>query len=719
MEQKQLDELLSKMTIEEKIGQMTQLAGYLYEKSKSDITGPLAEMNVPAYLDATHGSIVGSFGAETIKEIQKNYLEKSRLKIPLLFMADVIHGYRTIFPIPLAIGSTWNTELAKKSAEVAAQEAAVSGINVTFSPMIDLVRDSRWGRVMESTGEDSFLNSQFARAFVNGYQGNDLAKEHSRIACCAKHFIGYGASEAGREYNTVDISPKELKESYLPSFTAAIDAGVEMIMTAFNPINGIPMTGNSNLTNKLLRKELGYDGVVISDWNSMGELVTNGVAEDKVEAAKMGIKASVDIEMMTFCYAEGLPKLLENGIVKMEEINSSVMRILKLKNKLGLFENPYRLLSEDGEKKILFSEKNRKICKEVADESIILLKNKETLPLNRKQKIALIGPFSNNSNVLGVWSWRGEVSEASQLYDALSRKVIPENLETVQGCEIDNENNEMLAKAIEIAKGSDVVVLALGEHAKMSGEASSRSNTSLPKAQLELIEQIKKVSKKLVVILFNGRPLVLEGVIEECDALLEAWFLGSESGNAIADVLFGDVNPSGKTTMSFPQNVGQIPVYYNHYNTGRPYVSGSDEKWVSRYLDIPNVPTVPFGFGLSYSDYSYSEIELSSNQFDEDTPIFVSVVVSNVGKYSGKEIVQFYVQDVVGEVIRPVKELKGFKKIHLNPGEKEKVTFELNEKMVRYVHSNLDVCSDAGEFRVYIGSSSDCYNVATVRLNKK
>lgn len=713
----ELNELLNKMTFEEKIGQMTQLAGYLYEESSSDVTGPLSGVNGPEFLDATNGSIVGSYGAASIKEIQSKYLEKSRLKIPLLFMADVIHGYRTIFPIPLAIGTTWNTELAEKSAEIAAKESAVSGIHLTFSPMVDLVRDPRWGRVLESTGEDPYLNAEFSKAFVYGYQGKNLASDKMRIAACVKHFIAYGLSQGGREYNTVDVSKRELLENHISGFEAAIEAGVEMVMTSFNPVDGIPSTGNKELVEGVLRKKSSFEGVVISDWTSLGELITNGVAENEKEAAERAINATVDIEMMTFCYAIGLKKLVEEGTISEDSIDEAVMRILKLKNKLGLFEDPYRGLSEEKEKEIVFSEEHKESARQVSEESIVLLKNENnTLPLNKHQKIALIGPFSDECNVLGQWHWRGDESEASQLADAFSHKLKSDYYTVAKGSGIAERDDSLLNEAVNNANQADTVVLAIGEHIKMSGEAASRSDITLPEAQIELIKAVKETGKPLVVVLFNGRPLDLKGVLDEADAVLETWFLGTESGNAISNVLFGDVNPSGKLTMSFPHNVGQIPVHYNHFSTGRPYTEGSEEKWVSRYIDIPNEPRLAFGFGLSYTTFEYSDLILSSETFTKETDIKVSVEVTNSGKVKGKEVVQFYIHDLFAEVIRPVKELKGFKKIELEPGETKEVTFMLNEKTVRYVHSDLEKRSDPGEFTIYIGSSSTDVKSANVHL---
>lgn len=707
MKAEKLQELLNSMTIEEKIGQMTQLGGYLYEQSKSDVTGPLSDVDAPEHLDATNGSIVGSYGAAMIREIQDSHIQKSRLKIPLLFMADIIHGYRTIFPIPLAMGATWNVDLAEESAEIAARESAASGIHVTFSPMVDLVRDPRWGRVMESTGEDPYLNALFSAAFVKGYQGENLEEDKTRIAACVKHFVAYGLSEGGREYNTVDVSMRELYENYLSGFTAAIEAGVEMVMTSFNPVNGIPVTGNKDLIKGILREDLHFDGVVISDWTSIGELVAHGVADDQKEAAKLALDATVDVDMMSFCYPLGLEPLLEEGSVSLQQLDEAVMRVLKLKNKLGLFEDPYRGLSEVKEAEEVFSEKNRESAQRAAEEAMVLLKNERNcLPIATGKKIALIGPYADKQNVFGKWSWRGEVEEAIQLADALREKVLASQLIVARGSGIYEGDGTLLQEAVGAAEEADVIVLAVGEHADMSGEAASRSTLTLPEAQVELIEEMTKLGKPIALVLFNGRPLDLSGIVDKCDAILETWFLGTQSGEAIAKALLGYVNPSGKLTMSFPQNVGQVPVYYNHYSTGRPLQSGSTEKWVSRYLDVPNEPLFPFGHGLSYTEFEYGDLTLSVTEVSPDTSLTVAVELTNIGGRAGKEVVQLYIQDLKGEVIRPVKELKGFQKVELQPGETKEITFEITETMLRYVHSDLERRSEKGEFKVFVGTSS-------------
>lgn len=708
MEDKKVKKLLEQMTLEEKIGQLSQISGESYESEKTEITGPMAEMGMPEKLIPIAGSILGASGAKNIRAIQDNYLKKNRLKIPLLFMSDIIHGFKTIFPIPLAIGSTWDVALAQESAHISAIEAAVSGVHVTFSPMVDLVRDPRWGRVMETTGEDKYLNERFAEAFVAGYQGNGNFTDQYSIVACVKHFAGYGASEAGRDYNTVNMSERQLREDYLSGYQAALNAGAEMVMTSFNTIDGIPATGNKWLMKDVLRNEWGFDGVIITDWGSLGELIPHGVAADQKEAAFKGIEATVDIEMMTFNYINELEELIEEGKVPLKLIDEAVMRILRLKNKLGLFENPYREADEELEKELIFSRNHRKIALEVAEDSIVLLENKENiLPLiPNENKIAVIGPFSKEENILGAWSWRGEPESASQLYNEIAKKQHSENLFYAKGSEIAETTEEVINEAVKVAKQADIIVLALGESWEMSGEAASRTNIKLPEAQLHLIKRLREVEKPIITVLFNGRPLDLNGVEEYSDALLEAWYPGTEGGEAVSNILFGKKNPSGKLAMSFPENVGQVPVYYNQFNTGRPKVNNPEEKYVSKYLDAPNSPKYAFGYGLSYTNFEISELRLSEKEILRDEELRASVTVTNTGKRPGKEVIQLYIRDLVGEVVRPLKELKGFKKVYLEPDESKTVSFTITETMLRYYHSDLTKKSDEGAFEIFIGNSS-------------
>ncbi len=708
MKPNELKNLLSQMTIHEKTAQLMQLATPFFKGAKEagEITGPLEQLNLDEEQVRHSGSVLGASGAENIRNIQKTYLEESRLGIPLLFMSDIVHGYKTIFPVPLAIGCSWDLNLAEESAKVAAREAGVSGIHVTFAPMVDLVRDPRWGRVMESTGEDPHLNSEYARAFVRGFQGEDLRNDAERVAACVKHFAAYGAVEGGRDYNYVDLSERELRENYLPAYKAALDEGCEMVMTAFNTVDGIPASGNKRLMRDLLRKEWGFDGVVISDWGAVKELIPHGVAEDEREAALKSIAAGVDIEMMTSTYVHHLPQLVEEGAIDEKVIDEAVLRILELKEKLGLFENPFRGADVEREREVVLCEENRHVARKLAQKSSVLLKNDSVLPLKKEQKVALIGPFGESNDILGPWSWLGSGDDAILLKEGLLSKIDSSFLQVAKGCDIETGTKEALDKAIEVANGADVILLALGEDSDMSGEAGCRSDIRLPKVQLELIAEMKKLNKPIVAVLFNGRPLDLHGVVEEADALLEAWYPGTEGGAAVADLLYGDANPSGRLAMSFPHSVGQVPVYYNHFNTGRPKdAPDAQVRYVSQYLDIPNEPVFPFGFGLSYTDFTYRNATLSDSIMSEDD-LVVHVTVENVGSYEGEEVVQLYVRDIAGEVVRPMKELKDFKKITLQPGETKEVVFTITETQLRYHHSDLSFESDPGNYIAFVGSNS-------------
>jgi beta-glucosidase len=710
MNSQKLTSLLKEMTLDEKIAQLLQLATPFFEGSKDEgqITGPLASMKINEETVGNTGSVLGaSGGAKEAISIQKAHLKKNRLGIPLLFMADVIHGYKTIFPVPLAIGCSWDMEKAQQSAEIAAKEAAAAGVHVTFAPMVDLVRDPRWGRVMESTGEDPYLNSEFARAFVRGFQGEDLKNDKNSVAACVKHFAAYGAPEGGRDYNTVNMSERQLRESYLPAYKAALDEGCEMVMTAFNTVDGIPATGNVKLMRDLLRDEWGFDGILISDWGAVKELIPHGVAEDEAEAAYKAIQAGVDIEMMTACYIDHLKELVENGKVDEKLIDEAVMRILTLKDKLGLFENPYRGADEALEQELIMSDAHRSAARELAVKSSVLLKNDRILPINKEKKIALIGPFAQSGDILGPWSFLGSKEKAVQIYDGLLAKLDSSLLLTAKGCEIETGSEEQLAEAVKAASEADVIVLALGEASEMSGEAGCRADIRLPEVQLKLAAKMKELGKPIVAVLFNGRPLDLHGIWDEADAILEAWYPGTEGGNAVAEILFGDANPSAKLSMSFPFSVGQVPVYYNHFNTGRPQgAPDAQVRYVSQYLDIPNEPLLPFGYGLSYTSFEYSNAKLSEPTMTVSNPLTVSVEVENTGNLAGEEIVQLYVRDVSGEVVRPMKELKGFKKVALEPGEKVTVEFLITEEMLRYHHADLSFKSDPGKFIAFVGPNS-------------
>jgi beta-glucosidase len=721
MEKSQLNDLIKQMTLDEKIAQLMQLATPFYKGANTEgqITGPMAEMGISEEVVRNSGSVLGASGAKETIDIQKAHLKENRLGIPLLFMADVIHGFKTIFPVPLAIGCSWDLELAEKSAEIAAKEAAVSGVHVTFAPMVDLVRDPRWGRVMESTGEDPYLNGQFARAFVRGFQGTDLQNDLDRVAACVKHFAAYGAPEGGRDYNTVNMSERQLRESYLPAYKEALDEGCEMVMTSFNTVDGIPATGNKKLMREILRKEWGFDGVLISDWGAVKELIAHGIAEDEADAAYKAITAGVDIEMMTPTYVHHLKELVHAGIMNETFIDEAVLRILTLKEKLGLFKNPYRGANESREKEVILCQEHRKTAHELATKSAVLLKNKNVLPLKQNQKIAVIGPFAQNGDILGPWSWQGSREDAITLFEGMKKITDPALVITAKGCDIETGTEEQLNEALTVSSEADVIVLALGENSEMSGEAGSRADIRLPKVQLELIARLRELQKPVITVLFNGRPLDLHGVIEYSDAVLEAWYPGTEGGSAISALLFGFVNPSGRLTMSFPYSVGQVPVYYNHFNTGRPKnESNEKERYISKYLDIPNEPLFPFGFGLGYSTFQYSNALLSDENMTLDQTITVSINVTNTGNHPGEEVVQLYVRDISGEVVRPLKELKAFKRILLQQGETKRVSFVLSESQLRYHHSDLKVESDSGNFSIFIGPNSQKGETLSFKLIK-
>lgn len=708
------------MTLEEKIAQLLQLAAPFYDEpgDESEITGPMEELGIEYDTKRAVGSVLGIAGAEKMMAVQKEHLAGSRLGIPLLFMADIVHGFKTIFPIPLAVGCSWDPELAEQSAEIAARESAVSGLHVTFAPMVDLVRDARWGRVMESTGEDPYLNAVFAKAFVQGFQGDNLKEDMSRVAACVKHFAAYGLAEGGREYNTVDLSERQLREYYMPAYKAAVDAGVEMVMTSFNTVNGIPATGNRSLMRGLLRDEWGFDGVVISDWAAIKEIIAHGAAEDEKEAAFKAIYSGVDIDMMTTSYVNHLPELVAEGLVDEALIDEAVLRILVLKEKLGLFENPMRGADPELERQIVYSLEHRKVSQRLAEKSSVLLKNDGVLPLQAGQRVALIGPFAASGDILGWWSWQGSQETAVQLGESMQKvSGDPGNVVISQGCSIDTITEAGLAEAVEAAAAAEIIVLALGEASDMSGEGGSRSDIRLPEAQLELVREMKKLGKPVVAVLFNGRPLDLHGVYDMADAVLEAWFPGSEGGAALAGILYGKVNPSGRLSMSFPYSVGQIPVYYNAYNTGRPKpVEHTDNRYISQYIDIPNEPLLPFGFGLSYTTFAYEGFSLSSDRMSADRPLEAKVTVTNTGSMAGTETVQLYIRDMSGETVRPVKELKDFRQVLLLPGESRDVVFQIEESQLRYYHSDLTVSSDPGMFTVYVGASSRDTQSATFRL---
>ncbi len=742
MKEREILNLLSVMTIDEKIGQMVQVAGDIFLEDDINVsTGPLKDLELSNEKLYNVGSVLNIIGAERVKKVQDKYLSRNRLKIPLLFMDDIINGYKIAFPIPIAQGCSWNVEVIKKMAKISAMESNIAGANVNFSPMVDLSRDARWGRVMESIeGEDPYLGKIYAEAIVKAYQGEDISKQ-GNVASCVKHIAAYGAVEAGRDYNTVDMSEREFRQYYLPAYKAAIDAGAEMVMTSFNILNGIPATINKWLIQDLLRKELNYKGIIISDYGAIEETITHGASKDEKQAALNAINAGVDIDMMSKIYANYLKEIcIENKEIE-NKVNESVLRILNLKNKLGLFENPYGNTDIEKEKKYIMDKNNLKETKKLTQETFVLLKNKNgILPLKENQKIAIIGPYADNNGITGSWSMFSDRSKNSTILDMLKNRLQKENLLYAKGTEIlrvdeinkilkveslpivnitDEEQKEieLIQEAKEIAKNSEIILLALGEHYKQSGEACSRSNIGLSENQINLINELSKLDKKMVMIVFNGRPIQLNNIEDKLDAILEVWFPGTTGAEAIVEVLFGDVNPSGKLTMSFPQNVGQCPIYYNHYNTGRPHLR--DLKYLSRYQDIPTESFYPFGYGLSYCNFKYRNLNLNKKQMRENETILVSVEVENRSNYEGYETIQLYIQDLYASVVRPVKELKDFKKEFFEPNEVKIIEFEININMLKFWNENLRYVAEEGEFYVFVGTDSTNVLKEKFKLMKK
>lgn len=720
-----VSDLIAKMTLSEKIGQLNlPTAGDITtgQANSSDIGKKIEE-----------GKVGGLFNIKTvqkIRDVQKIAVEKSRLKIPLLFGMDVIHGYETTFPIPLGLSSTWDMKLIEQSAQIAAKEASADGINWTFSPMVDLSRDPRWGRVSEGSGEDAYLGSQIAKAMVNGYQQNDLSKNTTLLAC-VKHFALYGAPEGGRDYNTVDMSRIRMYNEYFPPYKAAVDAGVGTAMASFNEVDGVPATGNKWLMTDVLRKQWGFDGFVVTDYTGINEMVDHGVGNQQ-DASAMALNAGIEMDMVSEGFLLTLEKSLQEGKVSMATIDNAVRKILNAKYDLGLFHDPYKYCDINRAKTDIFTEEHKAVARKIASESFVLLKNEnQLLPLKKKGTIAVIGPLADaKENMAGTWSVATKqensiallkgLQNAAQdkfkvLYAKGSNLTEDEQLEenaTMFGKSLNRDQRskaELIAEALKVANQSDVIIAALGESAEMSGESSSRTDLELPKIQQELLDALLQTGKPVVLVLFNGRPLVLNNEKEKAPAILNVWFGGSETGNAIADVLFGDTNPSGKLTMTFPRNVGQIPIYYNHKNTGRPLgnIEGRFEKFKTNYLDVPNEPLFPFGFGLSYTTFSYANLKISKDKLAKNESITVSVEVTNTGQFDGKEVVQMYLRDLVGTVTRPVKELKGFDKVFIKKGETKTVSFTISEEDLKFYNSELDFISEAGAFEVFVGSNSD------------
>jgi beta-glucosidase len=713
-----VDSVLKLMTLEEKVGQLNQYNGFW------EITGPTPKEGQAAkkYEDLKKG-LVGSMlnvkGVKDVTALQKIAVEQTRLGIPLIFGFDVIHGYKTISPIPLAEAASWDLDAIKKSAAIAAEEASSVGLNWTFAPMVDISRDARWGRVMEGAGEDTYLGSKIAVARVQGFQG-DLSS-NKNILACAKHFAGYAFAESGRDYNTVDVSETTLQNIIFPPFKATVDAGVRTFMNSFNELNGIPATGNSYLQREVLKGDWKFDGFVVSDWGSINEMISHGYAKDSKHAAEIALNAGSDMDMESSAYVEHLVALVNEGKVKESLIDDAARRILKVKFELGLFDNPYKYCDENREKETVGSPAIQEGVLDMAKKSIVLLKNQnDLLPLKKSgQKIALIGALANDkTSPLGSWRIAADDNTAvsvleglenykgNQLNYAKGADVSVGRTQFIWETKINTTDKSGFAEAIATAKQADIVVMVLGEHGLQSGEGRSRADIGLPGVQQELLEAIFKVNPNVVLVLNNGRPLAIPWADEHIPAIVEAWQLGTQSGNAIAQVLYGDYNPSGKLPMTFPRNVGQVPIYYNYKNTGRPVMNEPESVFWSHYIDEKNTPLYPFGYGLSYSKFEYSDMQLTSNSFAKNGKIEVSVNIKNTGKVTGKEVVQMYIRDVIGSITRPVKELKGFEMIELNPNETKKVVFLIDEKIIQYFTANAKWESEPGDFKVFIGGSS-------------
>lgn len=711
----QVDSVLNLMTLEEKIGQMV-----LYT-SDWDVTGPTLRQG---YLDDIRnghcGNIFNAHTAAYTRKLQQIAVEESRLGIPLLFGYDVIHGHKTIFPLSLGEAATWDLEAIELSARVSAIEAAASGLHWTFAPMADISVDPRWGRVSEGAGEDPFLGSRVAEARVRGFQGkdNNLADSLTVLAC-VKHFAVYGAPEGGRDYNTVDMSERVFRDIYLPPYKAAIDAGALSVMTSFNEYDGVPATGSKYLLNDILRDEYGFKGFVVTDYTSINEMVHHGVAADDAEAGLLAIHAGVDMDMQGEVYFKYLKQQVEDGLVKESLIDDAVRRVLKVKFMLGLFDDPYRYSNEEREKRLIYAPDHLQASLDVARKSMVLLKNdKQVLPLKKGEKIAVIGELATSTrDMLGSWKAAGDWDFMSSTLDELKLYNGAGNVSYAEGCKKMGEDRSGFAAAMATARRADKIVMVIGEDWEWSGEAASRTDIRVPGVQTELLEQLRTLNKPLIVVLMNGRPLDLSREDQLADAILEAWYPGTMGGKAITEVLFGEHNPSGKLPMTFPMNVGQVPLYYYAKNTGRPIYLPND-KYKSKYIDSPNDPLYPFGFGLSYTTFAYSDIKLSADQLSADGFIEASVAVTNSGSYDGNEVVQCYVRDLVGSVTRPVKELKGFEKIYLKAGESKTITFRITPEMLSFHRLDMSYGTEPGDFQLFIGTNSRDLKETTFKLMK-
>ena len=718
MDKQALEVLLNDMSTEEKVMQLVQISGSEYE-ADAEITG-IERGQVKDNVKRLAGSTLGIWGSKRLRKIQEQYISEHPHHIPLMFMLDVIHGHKTVLPCPLGQGATFDPDAVKKGAELQAREAAADGVHATFSPMADLCRDARWGRIMESTGEDKLLNSRMSKAMVEGYQGDDL-KDSTHVAACVKHFAAYGAAEGGRDYNNTELSEHTLREYYLRAYGEAIKKNPVMVMSSFNSINGIPATGNQFLMKKILREEFGFQGVLISDWGAVGEMINHGFAEDQKDAALKGMMAGVDIDMCSGCYSAYLEELVNEGAVSMEMLDEAVLRVLNMKNDLGLFEDPYRgLTMESGP---VITKESRQLAREAVTASLVLLENKEnTLPL-KKEKLAFVGPYADTKRLQSSWAFSGEDENTVTVWEAASEMCEPELIKLAVGCTMldqdamtareichvdhwQEKNDELLAEAIHAAKWADTVIICLGEDIAQSGEATSKASLKLPMVQLRLLNEMKKTGKKIVTLIFTGRPLELKEVRELSDALMVCWLPGTEGGHGVVDVLMGKASPAGRLSVSFPYTVGQEPLHYDMYPTGRPKPENGPGPYTSRYLDCENGALYPFGYGLSYTTFEYTDAKLSAQTMSASDTITASVTVRNTGDRKGSATVQLYVRDVTGSRVRPIRELADFKKISLEPGAEEKVSFTISEEMLRFWTAEEKWASEEGKFRVWICDNS-------------
>ncbi|WP_044001855.1 beta-glucosidase BglX [Hymenobacter swuensis] len=727
-----IDELLQKMTLEEKIGQLNMITvGF-------DVTGPVVSKDVDASIKrGSVGSVLNTFTPQAARKLQEMAVKQTRLHIPLIFGYDVIHGHRTIFPIALGLASSWDLPAMERSARIAAEEASADGINWVYSPMVDIARDPRWGRISEGSGEDPYLGSQIARVMVRGYQGDDL-KKNNTVMACVKHFALYGAAEAGRDYNTTDMSLVRMYNEYLPPYKAAVEAGAGSMMSSFNDINGVPATGNKWLMTELLRNQWGFDGFVATDYTAINEMTAHGMGDD-AQVSALALNAGIDQDMVGEVFLKNLAQNLKDGTVQQAQIDLACRRILEAKWKLGLFEDPYRYTNEKRAKATMMKKEFVADARDIARKSLVLLKNSNnTLPLKKQGTIALIGPLATRQrDMIGSWSGAGDWKQAVSLEQGIKNAVgSGVKVVTAQGANFTDDeqmiarlnqhggelnvdqrtSEEMIREAVQVAQQADVIVAAVGESQGMTGEAASRADIGLPGQQLELLKALKKTGKPLVLVLMNGRPLTLPWEDKNADAILETWFAGSQAGNAIADVLFGGYNPAGKLTATFPQHVGQVPLYYNHKMTGRPYQGVALDKYKSRYMDVSNDPLYPFGFGLSYTTFEYSKPELSTTTLAMNGTLEVKVTVKNTGNYDGEEVVQLYTRDMVGSISRPVQELKGFQKIMLKKGESRIVSFRLTPEDLKFYNTDLKFAAEPGDFQVMVGGNSRDVQMAAFKL---